>query len=320
MNYRRTPPIQLLPAFEAAARHLSFKKAAEELSVTAPAIGQKIKAFEAWLEAPLFERHTRQVRLTPEGQFYYDVAQQVMGAHREGYLAYRRRFDAAAIHVSAPWFVAQELIMPNYLQFKDYVPGMELRLEARMSFADFDTEPVDAAVRFGDGEWPDLDCRKLCDAAVAPVCGPSYAATHAFPSFEQLHEHRLIYAEPAMLEWERYFGQERRDLGAERITCDSYLAALKAASDGLGVALAILPTANNWLNNNRLVLPFPIQAKTNKGYWLVTPKGGRSRPEIGALYTWLKGLFDELPPLNQPVSSLDRSVVEKTGTDHVAEG
>lgn len=311
MNYRKTPPLQLLPAFEAAARHLSFKAAAAELSVTAPAIGQKIKAFEEWLQAPLFERHTRQVRLTEEGRFYFEVAQRVMGAHREGYLSYRRRFDCSTLHVSAPLFVAQELIMPHYLQFNDHVPGLELRLEARMSFADFDAEPIDAAVRFGNGGWPDLDCRKLCGASVAPVCSPSYAASHAFNEFDQLHEHRLIYAQPAMLEWERNFGQERRDAGAERITCDSYQAALKAASDGLGVALAILPTANSWVNDNRLIMPFPIQVKTNKSYWLVTRKESRSKPEIDALYTWLKGLFDKLPPLNQPVSSLDQASLKR---------
>ena len=297
MKYRQTPPIQLLPAFEAAARHLSFKKAADELCVTAPAIGQKIRAFEEWLQAPLFERHTRQVRLTREGEFYFEVARQVMAAHRNGYIAYRRQFNRSALRVSAPLFVAQELIMPRYLQFRDYVQDIELRLEARMSFADFETESIDAAVRFGDGNWPGLACRKLCDAFVAPVCSPSYAASHCFTAIEQLPEHRLIYAEPAIVEWERLFGGEPRAAGAERIICDSYLAALKAASNGLGVALAILPTANGWVNDRRLTLPFPMQISTGKSYWLVTPKSRRSRPEIEGLYTWLKRLFDELPAL-----------------------
>ncbi|MFE8071125.1 LysR substrate-binding domain-containing protein [Marinobacteraceae bacterium S3BR75-40.1] len=297
MNYRKTPPIQLIPAFEAAARHLSFKKAAEELYVTAPAIGQKIKAFEEWLQASLFERHTRQVRLTAEGQFYFEVAQQVMHAHRQGYTAYRRQFDRSTLHISAPLFVAQELIMPNYLQFREQVADRELRVEARMSFADFDAEHIDAAIRFGDGNWPDLDCRKLCDTWVAPVCSPSYAASHRFTGLERLHEHRLIYAEPAMLEWEHHFRPQPSGASPERIVCDSYLAAMKAASDGLGVALALLPTASSWVKDKRLVLPFPIRAKIDKSYWLVTPKSHRPEPDIEALYSWLKGLFDNLPSL-----------------------
>ena len=305
MQYRKTPPIQFIPIFEAAARHLSFKKAAQELCVTAPAVGQQVKAFEQWLGKPLFHRHTRHLSLTSEGKYYAEVARNVVKAHSQGYTDYTRRFNTSSLHLSAPLFVAQELIMPNYLQFEKYVPNTELRIEARMSHVDFDAEPIDAAIRFGYGDWPNLDCRLLSKASVAPVCSQSYAEKHEFTALEELYKHRLIYAEPSMMDWGKRFWNKGVTQEYDNIICDSYLAALKAASDGLGVALGIFPTANTWVNNSRLILPFPVHIGIEMGYWLVTPKYEEDKPEIDALYCWLQQLFDEIPAINFPVSTLD---------------
>lgn len=305
MQYRQTPPIQFIPVFEAAARHLSFKKAAQELCVTAPAVGQQVKAFEQWLGKPLFHRHTRHLSLTPEGKYYAEIARHVVKAHNQGYTDYTRLFDKASLHLSAPLFVAQELIMPNYLQFKNYVPDTELRIEARMSHVDFDAEPIDAAIRFGIGDWPNLDCRLLSKASVSPVCSQSYADQHDFTELKELHRHRLIYAEPAMMDWGERFWHQGATQAYDNIICDSYLAALKAASDGLGVALGIFPTANPWINNNRLILPFPVHINIDMSYWMVTPKCEEEKPEIDALYGWLKQLFDDIPTTDISVSLLD---------------
>lgn len=291
MHYRQSPPIQYIAAFEAAARHLSFKKAAEELCVTAPAVGQKVRAFESWLETPLFHRNARQLTLTPEGQHFFSVAQDVMRAHIQGYADYLRKFRRTALHLSAPVFVAQEVLMPNYLQFAEYLPGTELRLEARMSLVDFNTDSMDAAIRFGDGNWPGLECRKLCGAMVTPVCSPGYADRHAFTTPKELYRHRIIEAAPYMIGWGQHFWQDEEQQPVESITCDSYIAALKAATEGLGVALAILPTANLWINNGRLIMPFSQQVEIDKGYWLVYPKTDSRKPEQDALYRWLQTIF-----------------------------
>ncbi|MBV1922294.1 MAG: LysR family transcriptional regulator [Pseudomonadales bacterium] len=304
MQYRKTPPIQFIPIFEAAARHLSFKKAAQELCVTAPAVGQQIKAFEQWLGKPLFHRHARHLSLTPEGKYYAEVARNVVKAHSQGYTDYTRRFNKSSLHLSAPLFIAQELIMPNYLQFKKHVANTELRVEARMSHVDFDVEPIDAAIRFGSGEWSNLDCRLLCAASVAPVCSQSYADKHDFTVLEELYKHRLIYAEPAMMDWGTHFWHNGATQEYDNIICDSYLAALKAASDGLGVALGIFPTANTWVNSDRLILPFPVQVSIEMGYWMVTPKREENKSETDALYCWLQQLFNDIPTINRPISEL----------------
>ncbi|TGN40450.1 LysR substrate-binding domain-containing protein [Marinobacter confluentis] len=304
MNYRRTPPIKYIPIFEAAARHLSFKKAAEELCVTAPAVGQQIKAFEEWLGKPLFQRSARQLSLSAEGECYFRAAQAIMTAHKKGYIEFSRRFDKSVLHISAPLFTVQEVLLPNYLRFNDYASATELRIEARMSYVDFDAERVDAAIRLGDGNWPELHCRKLCEAFVAPVCSPSYAASHEFTKPGDLSQHRLIYAEPAMNDWGHYFGVNDFQPQNKPIICDSYLGALKAASDGLGVALAIFPTANTWVDSNRIVLPFPVQYRTGRSYWMVVPESDHSLPQIDAVYGWLQSIFDELPALKQTVATI----------------
>jgi LysR family glycine cleavage system transcriptional activator len=305
MQYKQTPPIQYIPVFEAAARHLSFKKAAEELCVTAPAVGQQIKAFEQWLGKPLFKRQTRKLALTAEGVYYFNAAKTLMKHHHTAYAEYTRRFDHSSLLISTTLFVAQELVMPNYLSFSDFSPGTELRLEARMSHVDFEAEPIDAAIRFGDGKWPGLECWLLDTSTVSPVCSPSYAKENALSDISELYKHRLIYAQPSITDWGQYFWKEGITQPHDTIMCDSYLAALKAASDGLGVALAILPSANGWINDGRLVLPYPIQVDIKRGYWLVYPKTEKSKPELEALFTWLKQIFAAAPNIETHLITLD---------------
>lgn len=298
----KPPPIQFLPVFEAAARHLSFKKAAAELCVTAPAVGQQVKAFEHWLGEALFQRHTRSLSLTEVGEYYYQLAQTIVQTHRQGFIEYQRRFHNSSLHVSAPLFIAQELLMPNYLGFSDYSAGTELRIEARTRFVDFDSEAVDAAIRFGDGNWPNLHCQLLCPVSITPVCSPIYAEAHSFKELSDFSQHRLITESEEMAAWNGFFEVIPVANNQQRIVCDSYLASIKAASDGLGIALALLPTANDWINSGRLVTPFRFQYPTNKGYWLVTPKYNEHNPEIHALQQWLKPLFSAIAPLDKPLA------------------
>ncbi|WP_419811880.1 LysR substrate-binding domain-containing protein [Bacterioplanoides sp.] len=293
----RTPPIQFIPVFEAAARHLSFKKAAAELNVTAPAVGQQVKAFEQWLGEALFLRHTRSLSLTEAGAYYYQVAHQMMQQHRQGYMGFQRRFQNRSLHVSAPLFIAQELLMPNYLGFAEQAADTELRIEARNRYVDFETEQVDAAIRFGDGNWPELYSQRLCYSAVTPVCSPVYAAAHSFAELQDLSQHRLISESEDMATWQTFLAPDTQIHLDNRIICDSHFAAVKAAADGLGIALAILPIANRWINDGRLVTPFPLQYQTDKGYWLVTPKHNQDKAEITALLAWLTQLFRQIPEL-----------------------
>lgn len=293
MHYRQTPPIQYLPVFESAARHLSFKRAADELCVTAPAVGQQVKAFEAWLGKPLFHRHTRRLSLTREGEYYFALASDILNRHQQGYIQFKRQFDDKVFHLSASLFVAQEVIMPNYLRFSQYVPNTELRLDARVSYVDFALHQMNAAVRFGEGNWPDLEARLLAKGSVSPVCSETYLSQHADMSPDTLYQNRLLYSLPDMDTWGPYFWGSDRLPEQEPVLCDSYLAAIKLACEGVGVALGIFPTINKWMAKNGLVQPFDIRVNLNRSFWFVYPKGSND-PRLDQAYQWLKCLFEEM--------------------------
>lgn len=296
MDYRQTPPIQWLPVFVAAADSLSFKVAAERMHVTPPAVSQQIKALEEWLGDKLFTRHARRLSLTPQGEFYFQEAQKVIAAHNQAYRAYQRRFKHNAVYVSAPLFIAQELLIPNYQSFNDFVADTELRIDARTSFIDFDSETVDAAIRFGDGHWPELNCLLLCPIELSPVCSAAYAKANPIHRLEDLQNQTLIYYAQDMSLWQRLFPflEETR---VKKVVCDSYLAVIKAATEGLGIAIGLLPTSNPWIIKHNLVLPFELKLSTPFGYWLVAPKAAANSASITGLFDWSKSLFDALPEL-----------------------
>ena len=120
--------------------------------MTPPAVSQQIKAFETWLGVKLFDRRARQLTLTVEGELYLRIAREVLQAHTQGYVGFRRRFDERSFRISTSIFIAQELLLPNYLSFPDFCGDTELRIEAGMSLVDFETESIDATIRFGTGD------------------------------------------------------------------------------------------------------------------------------------------------------------------------
>ena len=293
MNYKQTPPIQWLPTFEAAARLLSFKAAAEELYVTPPAISQQISALEQWLELELFERKARKLTLTPAGQYYLKVAQKILLEHVQGYLELERRYKTKALNISTPLFLAQELLIPNYLTFTDYAPDIELRLETRMSLVDFENEALDAAIRFGDGNWPGLDCKKLGDSYMSVVCSHDYLAQHGPIDINNLEQHRLLSIYPDLSDWSALNGGPLLK-DQTRIICDSYMATIKSAAEGLGIAIGIFPLVSLWVNDEKLIIPLEKKYNTGNTYWLVSPSREEQTKAIEGLYQWLKELFDGL--------------------------
>lgn len=311
IGQHRAPPIQWLVVFDAVASTLSFKQAADQLHVSPPAVSQQIKLLEEWLGEPLFERHARRISLTAAGSFYQEVSTEIVRTHKQGYQAFLRRFQSRSLHVSAPLYIAQELMIPHYLTFKDYLPDTELRIEARSSYVDFGIEPLDAAIRFGRGDWPELDCRSLCNIALTPVCSPEYAKTHKLDGLADLHSQQLISPTSDLAQWRLLLGDTASE-DADILICDSYLAALKAASEGLGITLAILPTTNAWINDGRLVLPFDVQIPTTSGYWLVAPKRTQQRESLDALFEWTSSLFDDLGDLPVTLTEITMPIVKDT--------
>ena len=293
---QKAPPIQWLPVFEAAARLLNFKKAAEELCVSPPAVSQQIKVLEEYLGVTLFDRSGRKLRLSRAGEFYYKISSDIIKRHAKGYREFERKFRSPILQLSAPIFMAQELLIPNYAKFREYAPSVELRITTGNEYVDFDDEPVDAALRLGKGDWPDLECRFVNDVNIRFVCGQAYVegqgiTQETFLSKEQLEDHVLISSYSDLRDWRGFYP----DINPKnKIICDSYFSAVRSAEEGLGIAIGIIPIINRLIKEGRLVTLTSDSVNTDLAYWLVSPKYSAEFEHIGNLYRWVKDLFDAL--------------------------
>jgi LysR family glycine cleavage system transcriptional activator len=287
----RLPPLNALRSFEAAARHLSFSKAAEELYVTPAAISHQIKALEEWLTVPLFKRLNRAVMLTDEGQAY------VVGV-REGLSAIvsateKLMVQDAAGHLNVdtmPSFAARWLL-PRLSRFREEHPDIDVRLSASDHLTDFSRDDVDVVVRYGHGNYPGLKVEKLLTEDVLfPVCSPSLMeGKHPLREPEDLKYHTLLH-DDMRVDWESWLAAAGvKDIDPKKGPSfnDSSMV-LTAAMAGQGVALGRSTLAADDLIAGRLVRPFSQQGlRAGFAYYIVCPVEKAERPRIAAFRGWL---------------------------------
>src|ERR671911_1059396 len=171
---RRLPPLNALKAFEAAARHESFTRAAEELCVTQGAVSHQVKALETELGLKLFTRERQRLIITEQGREYLAVLRDAFDRIALGTERLKQRQSTGVLTVStSPDFAAKWLV--NRLgHFLEEHPEIDLRVSATLHHVDFAREEVDLAVRHGDGSWPGLDTVRLCAEQLFPVCSPKF--------------------------------------------------------------------------------------------------------------------------------------------------
>src|SRR6187551_2023731 len=168
----RLPPLNALKAFEAAARHESFTRAAEELCVTQGAVSHQVKALEAELAIKLFNRERQRLIITEAGRDYLTVVRDAFDRIAMGTERVLQRQNSGVLTVStSPDFAAKWLVY-RLGRFSEAHPGIDLRVSATMHHIDFVREEVDVAVRHGDGNWTGLDAVRLCTEQLFPVCSP----------------------------------------------------------------------------------------------------------------------------------------------------
>lgn len=287
--YSRPPPIQLLVPFEAAARLRSFKLAADELCVTASAVSQQVKTLEHYLDVELFIRLVRQIELTEIGQAYYQVAQQTLELFNRQHMAFIQQFENPQLRISMTLFMAYEKVLPRLHGFRELYPNTDLRIEATVSLADLKREPIDAAIRLDDefAKDADLECHLISDCCANLVVSPQVYASMQFTDIADLSEQTLIHVN-VVDQWR----EVARHVGVEKIKArndlfvDSHFAALLAAEKGLGVAIAIFPITDEWVQNGRLVCLLdhvPIARK----FYFVFRKNHPKRDSLMNFYDWI---------------------------------
>lgn len=294
MKFRSLPPLHTLEAFDAAARHLSFKRAAAEQHLTASAISHQIKALEGFLGFSLFRRGNRSLELSEGGKAYLAVVRDTLSRLREGSGRVAQRFARAQLKVSMGPFLANEIVVPALPSFQDAHPDIDVRIETELRPVDLLHEDMDIALRFGSGPWPQLTAVHLMTVAAVPVCTPALARVLRRNGPGQLGDVPLIHSS-AMAEgwslWERQAGvslqKSRRDLWL-----DSYFAILRAAEQGLGLAMGLVPMVDPWLRRRKLATPWPALRYTlPQGYHLLHRADDGDRREIEAFSRWLQALL-----------------------------
>jgi DNA-binding transcriptional LysR family regulator len=288
------PPLELLLAFEASARHLSFTKAAGELSLTQSAVSRQIQALEESLGGKLFERRTRALLLTEAGQRFYQVVQGVLGELDEATQKLRGATAARTVTVTTtPGFASLWLIprLNGYLQAN---PGVDVRISASYEMASLDREGIDLAIRYA----PDTEMagqRPLFEEAVIPVCSPSLAADAKRPLREpaDLRAHVLLHSGDAKFSWMEWnlwlHAHGLRELQpAGSLQFNQYDQLVQAAINGQGVALGRLPLLKRLLKEKTLVTPFRKSVVSSRGYFLVRSARAAGKREVKDFEAWLQ--------------------------------
>ena len=291
---RRLPPLNALRAFEAAARHLSFLKAAQELHVTPGAVSQQVKGLEAQLGLTLFRRLTRGVLLTDTGQLYAKRLGELFDGIDAATRELRRGEVAPVLTVSAlPSFAARWLI-PRLGCFNLGHPEITMRVIAESSPPDFVNSDADVAIRYGTGLYPGLVGAQLFPGIIFPVCSPRLMeGAHPIRTLADLAHHTLLHDEPypgfEELSWKSWLAAVGAGSVEDRpgpIFSFTHMS-LQAAASGQGVALGTAVLAGDDIAAGRLIRPLPHEVTSKTAYWLVCPPAAAERCKVRAFRDWV---------------------------------
>lgn len=285
----RLPPLNALKAFEAAARHLSIKLAAEELCVTPGAVSQMIRVLEENLRVKLFERVTRGILLTDAGRDYLppirNAFRQIAGASEQ----IAAQMDSGLLTLSATPFFASAWLVPRLSSFRTAQPGIDLQIITSNALVDFSRSDVDVAIRHGMGRYPGLRSDRVVTVEMIAVATPDLIDRSGRPN------------RPSdLVRWPQVHDAERKGWSlwfdthgvAERTTTrgpsfdDSGLL-LKAVLAGQGAGLLPAALVEEELCDGRLIQLFPPARMEEFAYYLVCPDNRQQQPKIAAFRDWI---------------------------------
>lgn len=287
----RLPPLTALRAFDAAARHMSFAKAADELSVTPAALSFQIKSLEEHLGAPLFRRLNRAVELTEAGQALAPGAADGFQTLSSAWRAAQRLQDNQSLTVTAgPAFTAKWLA-PRLYEFAQAHPEVELRFSASLRIMDFGRDAVDVAIRFGTQAQDGLYSLPLAKEWVCPVMTPTLAEQYPTPESLQdavlIHDDSISFLKPKR-DWAAWFEGMGLNFAAThgpRFSQADH--AVDAALAGVGVVLGRRSLVVKDIAEGRLIMPFKHALWTGARFRFLCPAGTETRPQVAAFRDWI---------------------------------
>ncbi|CCE11020.1 putative Transcriptional Regulator, LysR family; Glycine cleavage system transcriptional activator (Gcv operon activator) [Bradyrhizobium sp. STM 3843] len=287
----RLPSLNGLRAFEAAARHLSFTRAASELNVTQTAISHQIKRLEDELGLRLFVRQNRSLALTPQAREYLPLVRAAFDDLRLATERLVRRDGGKVLTVSTIASHAAKWLLPRLSAFQEAHPEIDVRITTSSSLVDFAKEDVDAAIRYGRGHWPGVRAEWLMGDELFPVCSPALLkGSKPLRSPEDLAQHTLLHSSYDD-DWRLWLTAAGLPVSISKhrgVSFDLIFMTIQAAIDGLGVAIGRTSYVQDDISKGRLVVPFQIALPVDAGYYLVSPEGRTDAPKLRAFRAWLK--------------------------------
>ncbi|GAA3714590.1 transcriptional regulator GcvA [Oceanisphaera sediminis] len=289
---RRLPPLNALKAFEAAARNLSFTRAAEELFVTQAAISHQIKGLEEYLGIKLFRRRNRSLLLSEEGQSYFLDIKDIFSGISDATERLLARSAKGALTVSLQPSFAIQWLVPRLVRFSEVHPDIDVRIKA----VDLDegslTDDVDVAIYYGRDNWPGLRADKLHAEYLIPVCSPMLLmGTKPLKTPEDLMRHTLLH-DTSRRDWKAWFKQ--LDIQAANVNQGPIFShssmVIQAAIHGQGVALGHSVLTQPEIDAGRLVCPFEHVLMSKNAYYLVCHESQAALGKIAAFREWMLAL------------------------------
>ena len=294
-NRNALPPLDLLVGFEAAARHLSFTRAGEELYLTQSAVSRQIKDLEDHLGVALFQRRHRALALTPEGRQFYAAAAQVLVTMRAATDQLRLRTGRQAIAVTTTHSFAALWLIPRLAGFTRAHPDADVRITADTRVQDLERDGLDIAIRHGPPSLAGPNAVRLFGERVFPVCSPKLLARKPLKKPEDLKNHVLLqYDDPdgrhPWLHWKTWLEvagiADLRPAGS--LSFSGYEQIIPAALAGHGVALGRTPLVRDLLASKELVAPFKSSADPARAYFAIVSRRAEGRREVRAFLEWLR--------------------------------
>lgn len=289
-DFRKLPNLAALRAYEAAARHESFSRAAEEIHVTPGAISHQIRALEQELGLQLFARNGKRIAITDAGRHFAGVIRTALGDIADAAEALQDQNRQQRLVISAPPSFASRWLAPRLWKFIDRHPGIEVILQSSSHLNDLVRDGVDVGLRFGLGVYPGLHTEKLMDDYYYPVASPHYRQGRLPSSPQQLRDCTLLRMDGLQESWLPWFalaGLDLPDPAGGLVTEDSSLT-LRAAADGAGVALTRHAIASQEIAAGELVRLFDIAWLADRAYYFCYAPATLRRPQIELFRAWMR--------------------------------
>lgn len=297
---RLIPPLGSLVAFEAAARLGSFTKAAAELNLTQGAVSRQVKDLEARLGLALFERVRQRVHLTEAGRFYAEALRDTLARFASATaqtIAFKGKGGTLDLAILPT--IGTRWLIPRLPDFFRRHPEVTIRFSTRLRPFDFEREGLDAAIHFGDAQWPGAVLHPLMGEVLVPVAAPSLIAGEGWRRPADLGRATLLVQATRPRAWGEWFESQGIEAqpGQPRISFEQFAQVLQAAAAGLGVALAPQVLVADEIGRGELSVLFDARVTSQQGYFFVYPEAKRGLPALIAFRDWLLSVS---PPRTNP--------------------